>query len=202
VVVQPDAPAQVSCAGNAKQPGPATAPIPAASGRRPLFQINGLPGAPGPVVRSPQNTYGVPSRAPDTIGNALLSYDTYHYVAASDSSRMFFHLEVGTPREGYCAQQLVYTVLRGVDGMRTQRIMTLTPGPALASHHVVLACGLSSSGSGLSSCAWASTFNGPRPTFGAVWIYPTFRPDGFAEHQMSEAEIVAFVDMVFAAAGG
>jgi hypothetical protein len=193
------------CAGRTKTLGPAAKPLPHAakgSKRHPPFRIEGLPGTPGPVVRSPQFDYGPPSGAPGMIGNALLDHDDYFYVTAEDSSRTSFHLEVGTPRAGYCAQELVYTVLRGGDGMRTQRIATLTPGPELAHRQAVLACGLSSSGSGLSACAWASTDKKARPIFGAIWIFPTYQPDGFAEHQLSEAEIVTFVDMVFAAVDG
>jgi hypothetical protein len=200
----PVAPEEFSCSGYVEPLGPAAGPIPAAAPGRhhPPFQISGLPGGAGPVVRSPRTNYGGPSAVLDTIGNALVDYDAHYYVMAADSSRLYFHLEVATPRAGDCALQLVYTALRGVDGMRTQRIMTLLPGPALARHRAVLACGLSNSGSGLSACAWASTVGGREPLFGAIWIFPTYQDTGFAEHQMSEAEIVAFVDKVFTAVDG
>jgi hypothetical protein len=196
--------ADVPCTGATKPIGPAARPLPTAakgSKRHPPFRIDGLPGTSGPVVRASQFDYGPPGGAPAMIGNALLDHDAYYYVTASDSSRTSFQMEVGTPRAGYCAQELVYTVLRGDDGMRTQLISTLTPGPALAGRHAVLACGVSSSGSGLSACAWASTAK-TRPLFGAIWIFPTYKPDGFAEHQLSHAEIVAFVDTVYAAVYG
>jgi hypothetical protein len=108
-------------------------------------------------------------------------------------------VEVATPRPGGCALELVYTALRGTDATRTQLIRTLTPGPALAGRHAVLACGLTSSGSGLSACAWAST---SKPgLFGAMELLPVYQPDGFAEHQMSDAEVIRIADILFTAVG-
>ena len=188
------------CRGNIPPLGPAAGPLPTVSRNRPPpFEISGLPGAPGPVVRAASNGYS-PSLAAVTIGNALRDHEDLYYVTGADSSRLYFHLEVGTPRAGGCPLELVYAVLRGPDGFRTQRITTLPPGPALARRHAVLACGLSSSGSGLSACAWASA--GKRPLFGAMWIFPVYKPDGFAERQLTEAEIIKSADMAFSAVGG
>jgi hypothetical protein len=196
-------PDKVTCPGYARPLGPAAGPIPTARGKwHPPFQISGLPGAPGPLVLSSKINHGNMSMAPETIGNALLDHDDFYYASGSDSASMFFHVEVGTPGVRDCALQLVYTVLRGVDGQRTQRIATLTPGPALARQHAVLACGMSMSNSGLNVCAWASTSKKPRPLFGATLFFPTFLPSGFAEHPLSEAEIVAFADMAFTAVDG
>jgi hypothetical protein len=199
----PVAPEKVTCPGYAQPLGPAAGPIPTAPGKwHPPFQISGLPGAPGPVISSPKVHQGTMSMAPETIGNALLDHDDFYYVNGADSGGLFFHVEVGTPRVGDCALQLVYTVLRGVDGQRTQRITTLKPGPALARQHAVLACGMSMSNSGLNVCAWASTSNKPRPLFGATLFFPKALPSGFTEHPLSEAEIVSFADMAFSAVDG
>jgi hypothetical protein len=185
-----------SCRGHSPPLGPADHPLPGMSRKNPPpFEISGLPWAPGPVVRaSPHET--VTSVAPATIGSILRDHDDLDYVTRTDSSRLYVHLEVGTPRPGGCPVELVYTVLRGQDGTRTQRITTLTPGPALARRHAVLACGRTSSGSGLNACAWAST-----TLFGAMEIFPVYRPDGFAEHELTEAEIIESADLFLTAVG-
>jgi hypothetical protein len=197
------APEEVTCPGNAQPLGPAAGPLPTAPGKwHPPLQISGLPGAPGPVVFSPKINHTTLGMAPQTIGNALLDHDDFYYVNGADSGDLFFHVEVGTPIVGACALDLVYAVLRGVDGQRTNRITTLKPGPALAHQHAVLACGMSMSDSGLNVCAWASTSDKPRPIFGATLLFPRYLASGQAEHPLSEAEIVAFADMAFSAVDG
>jgi hypothetical protein len=197
------APETFTCPGDALPLGPAAGAIPTAPGKwHPPFQISGLPGAPGPVVSSPEVDHGNLSMAPQTIGSALLDHDDFYYVNGAGPGGLFVHVEVGTPRAGHCAVQLVYTVLRGVDGQRTHNIRMLRPGPALARQDAVLACGMSMSNSGLNVCAWASTSDTPRPIFGATLFFPTFLPSGFAEHPLSEAEIVTFADMAFSAVDG
>jgi hypothetical protein len=193
-----------SCQAGGQPVGPASAPIPPAPpGRRhPPFRIVGLPGAGGAVVSSPQYPHAVPGRATRTIGNVLLDHEDYYYVTAKDSSRLYLHVETGTPKAGVCALELVYTALRGEDGLRAQRIATLLPGPALGRHNAAFACGMSSSGSGLSVCAWAATSAGDRTLFGMMEIMPIYKPDGFAEHQLSETEIIATADIVFGAIDG
>ena len=196
---------QVSCQVSGQPLGPASASIPPAPpGRRhPPFQIVGLPGAGGAVISSPQYPHAVPGRAARMIGKVLLDHDDYYYVTAKDSSRLYLHAEIGTPKAGACALELVYTALRGEDGLRAQRIAMLLPGPALARHDAAFACGMSSSGSGLSVCAWAATsLDDDRTLFGMMEIMPIYKPDGFAEHQLSEAEIIATADMVFSAIDG
>ncbi len=192
-------PPPVPCAGPQLPIGPAASPMPAGAGvtRHPPFQIDGLPGAPGPVVLASQYPHAVPVAAA-TAGNVLSDLDIFNYVLASDSTDLFFQLEVGTPRAGVCAPQLVYSVLQGHDGTRTQRIAMMAPGPALARYNVVLACGLSHGGF-LGACAWASTVDAPRRVFGVMWVSASTYRASKDHLKLSEAQIVALADAAFRA---
>jgi hypothetical protein len=198
----PMTPDKIFCAGAAEPLGPAASPLPkAAPGtkRNPPFEIRGLPGAPGPLVLSDMYHHGQLGMASQTVSNALIDLDDIYYVLAADSQDLFFNVEVGTPRVGDCALQLVYAVLRGTDGQRTQRIAEVPPGPVLARYHVAMACGVLGGNEGFGVCAWASTRNAPRPVFGAMWIRGTVVRASKEHLHMTVEQIVALADAAFKA---
>jgi hypothetical protein len=188
-------PAAGACAGPYVPVGPATERLPSVVGatREPPLQIDALPGAPASVVLSSQFPGAAPTAAA-TVGSALSDLDLFHYVLATDPRELFFRVEIGTPRAGACAQQLVDSALAGPAGTRPLRITMLAPGPALAQHHATLACATSVNGV-LEGCAWASTIDVPRRVFGVMWMSPTYVSS-------SNAQIGALADAVFNAVDG
>lgn len=166
-----------------------------ASKRHPPIKINGLPGAGGPVILGSEAQYQDIRRAVRTVGTALTNYESFSYMLAARSTYGFMNLELATPKAGLCALRLVLMTLQGTDGNQVHGIKLMSPGPALARYHAVLACGGFGSSGEWDVCAWASTDNAPRPIFGALWAFgPVLR-----EHPLNEQQIVKLADLAFTA---
>lgn len=160
------------------------------------------PGAPagGPLVVSAETGFGTwyNTQAVQSIGDSLMDVTGTGYDDPSltdTGGTPFMYITVGTPKPDQCWELLAYDALAHYAGTEIMDIHTETPGPHLATGHVVLECG-EVEAYVVNMCAWAGPGPaGGKPVFGVIDVVPDLR----VMSQLSSPNIAAFADRIYAA---
>jgi hypothetical protein len=152
--------------------------------------IGRLPGLASDLVLSPGPSVDTrDSNTARVLGYVMRDVTLGYYSLASGTDTSHpIQVEVGTPKPGACAQQLIFAELSGLGGGgEVGGIADVPAGTHLAAAQGIAACGRAAEDT-VRACAWAGTAGG-HPYFGVFY--------GFLS--LTDGQLGAFVDGLYAA---